>query len=283
MCLADASLSVPQIVALLLIGSGAGVLGGLLGIGGGLVMIPAMVLVFDDFGGQPYGANSLHLYKLAALATAVVLSVPAVRQHAQAGAIVPRMLGGIILFGVVGSLLGVGLARLLADEHTTILRRIFGAFMLAVVALNVWQGRRRGAAAAAVRDRCPVPNRWAQIGAVVGLPAGVVSGLLGVGGGVVAVPVQHFLLGLRLPSAIANSACMIVALALCGTLAQALALHGLAGISAWEGFLLAALLAPGAIIGGFFGAWLTHRLPIRWLRNAFYALLVLTGLRLIWA
>lgn len=267
-------------VALLLIGSGAGVLGGLLGIGGGLVMIPAMVLVFDDFGSRPYGSNSLHLYKLAALATAVVLSIPAVRQHARAGAVVPAMLKGIIPLGLVGSVLGVALARLFADEQTDILRRAFGVFMLLVVASNVWQARRLGAAGDYGCDRCPVPTRWVRIGTTVGLPAGLISGLLGVGGGVVAVPVQHFLLGVRFPSAIANSACMIIALATGGTIAQAVAIGGMEGITVPQGFLLAACLAPGAIVGGSFGAKLTHRLPVRWLRNGFYVVLVVTGLRL---
>jgi uncharacterized membrane protein YfcA len=279
-CFAVASPEASQLAALLLIGGGAGVLGGLLGIGGGLVMIPAMVLVFGD---QLYGDNSFHLFKLAALATAVVLSIPAVWQHARARAVVPRLVRAIIPLGLIGVVLGVGLGRLFADEYTEILRRAFGAFMLLAVGANIWQRRGRAAAETHGRDRCPSPTRWARIGAVVGLPAGLIGGLLGVGGGVWAVPAQNYLLGVRLPNAIANSACMIIALATGATVVQSLAIADLQDAQApvWQGFWLAVWLAPGAMIGGPFGARLTHRLPVHWIRNAFYGLLILTGLRLL--
>lgn len=282
MHLAVAGLTGLQLLSLLLIGTGAGVLGGLLGIGGGLVMIPAMVLLFDDLGDQVYGPNSFHLYKLAALATAVVLSTIAVRQHSQAGAVVRPLLKGIIVFGLVGVVLGVALARVFSDEHTQILRRAFGVFMLLSVGVNIWQRRQRGHAALHSRDRCPSPRRWVRIGTIVGFPSGIISGLLGVGGGVWAVPSQNYLLGVRLPNAIANSACMIIALAAWATLVQGLALANLDDprTPVWQGFFLALWLAPGAMAGSWFGARLTHRLPVNWVRNAFYGLLIVTGLRL---
>jgi len=269
-----------ELVLLLLIGGGAGLLGGLLGIGGGLVMIPAMVLVYGD---RVYGPNSFHLFKLAALATAVVLSVPAVRQHARAGAIVPAMLTGMIPLGLVGVVAGVWLARVFSDEHTEILRRVFGAFMLAAVGAHVWQLRQRPEAAGHARDRCPCATAWGRIGLIVGLPSGLIAGLLGVGGGVWAVPAQNYALGVRLRNAIANSACMIVALAAGATVMQSIALAHLHDPRAtvWRGLWLAVWLAPGAMAGGSLGAVLTHRLPVRWLRNIFYVLLVITGLRLL--
>jgi len=280
MCCLAASPDALQLGALLLIGVGAGVLGGLLGIGGGLVMIPAMVLVFGD---RVYGENSFHLFKLAALSTAVVLSIPAVRQHVLARAIVPAFVKAIIPFGLLGAIAGVGLGRLFADEHTVILRRTFGAFMLLAVAGNVWQRRRRARSPEAIGPRsCPSPSRWGRIGAIVGLPAGIVSGLLGVGGGVWAVPSQHFGLGVRLPSAIANSACMIVALAAGAAGLQSVAIANLhdTQLPVWQGLWLALWLSPGAVIGGSIGGRLTHTLPVDLLRNVFYALLVVTGLRL---
>jgi uncharacterized membrane protein YfcA len=277
--LAAASVEIAHLVELLLIGTVAGVLGGLLGIGGGLVMIPAMVLLFDDFGNSPYGDNSLHLYKLAALATAAVLSIRAVRQHARAGAVVPQMVKGIIPLGLIGVVAGSCLSLLFADEYTEILRRTFGGFMLLSVGANVWQRWRRPRGDSTGPDRCPSPTRWARIGMVVGLPSGVIAGLLGVGGGVWAVPAQNYLLGVRLPNAIANSSCMIVALAAGGALVQSVTVANL-GEPIWKAFLLAACLAPGAALGAPFGARLTHRLPVDWVRNAFYVLLVITGLRL---
>jgi uncharacterized membrane protein YfcA len=276
--LGAASPDLLHMAVLLLIGAAAGLLGGLLGIGGGLVMIPAMVLLLGD---SVYGENSFHLYKLAALSTAVVLSIPAVRQHARARAIVQRMLWGIIPLGLVGVVVGVGLARVFADEYTEILRRTFGVFMLLAVGANIWR-RWRGDGGAEHCDRCPLPTRRLRIGTIVGLPAGIIAGLLGVGGGVWAVPAQNYALGVRLPNAIANSACMIIGLAAGATVMQSLAIASLRDpqTPVHQAFWLALWLAPGAIVGGSIGGRLTHTLPVDWIRTVFYGLLVVTGVRL---
>lgn len=268
-----------QVALLLVIGGVAGVLGGLLGIGGGLVMIPAMLLVL---GNEAYGPNSFHLYKLAALAAAVILSIPAIRQHVRAGAIVGPMLKGIMPMGVLGVVLGVGVSCLFANGHTETLRRCFGAFMLVAVGGNLWQAaRRRHALEFVVGGKSPVVRRWVRIGVIVGLPSGLIGGLLGVGGGVWAVPAQVHLLGVRLPNAIANSACMIIAIAVGGAITQSIAITDMRDVAVWQGFWLAIWLAPGAILGGWVGASLTHRLPVPLLRNVFYVLLVVTGVKLL--
>jgi len=119
------------------------------------------------------------------------------------------------------------------------------------------------------------------IGGVVGLPAGIISGLLGVGGGIWAVPAQHAALGVRLPNAIANSACTIVVVAAAAALTKTYAVSRMAGLNPLWGWWLVLWLAPGAVVGGWFGGALTHRLPVKWIRYAFYALLLITGLRLI--
>ena len=268
-----------QLLALLLIGGIAGVLGGLLGIGGGLVMIPAMVLLLGE---HCFGDNSFHLYKLAALTTAIVLSIRAAQRHAQANAIVYPMIKSIIALGLLGAVVGVAVASFFANEMTVVLRRTFGGFMLAAVAINIWRSwRLRGGPTGP--DRCPLPSRWMRIGTIVGFPAGVIAGLLGVGGGVWAVPAQNFVLGVRLPNAIANSSCMIAGLAAGAALLKAVSIAHLDDPQApyWRGLWLAVWLAPGATIGGWFGAKLTHELPVHWIRNVFYALLVITGLRLL--
>ncbi len=266
-----------QLVALLLIGALAGVLGGALGIGGGLVMIPALVLVF---GTRLYGVNSFHLFKLAALATAVVLSVPAVCQHARAGAIVRSMIPGIVVFALLGVALGVLGASWFTDSHTKTLRHVFGGFMLLAVAAKLWQARLGPDGPYTPGAACPVAGRRWRTGAIVGLPAGLIGGLLGVGGGIWAVPAQSCILHIRLPSAIANSACMIIALAAAGAILQAFAVDHMTGISVGQGLWLALWLAPGAVAGGWFGGRLAHRLPIGWLRAVFYLLLAITGARL---
>lgn len=292
-----AGLSTPQIAAMLGIGLLAGILGGLLGVGGGLVMIPAMFLLL----GQHYGQNSFHLYKLASIAVSIVLSIPAALRHARAGAIVRGFVPAIAVGGLAGVAVGVATAGLFTGEQTLLLRRAFGAFMLAVVAFHVYQTRLRGRTAGAAgdpgtaettrpgddrsatrRQSCPTPRRRMLLATFVGAPAGLIAGLLGLGGGVWAVPAQYLGLGVQLRNAIATSACTIVFIALGTSVAQSVAVAAMPDLSVRDGFLLAAMLAPGALLGGWIGAGLTHRLSTRRLRLAVDLLLAVTGLKLLW-
>jgi uncharacterized membrane protein YfcA len=262
---------------LLAVGLAAGLLGGMLGIGGGIIMIPAMLLLVGE---QRFGVESLHLYKLAAICTSIPMAIPACLRHYRARAIVPSLLRGILPGALLGVLVGVALTLLFVDEQTRWLRRIFGAFLQLAVLIALLEGwLSRGHEHGLVR-RCPTGRRWWPYAAAVGLPAGITAGLLSVGGGVWAVPVQRMLLGVQLRNAIANSAVMILPVALVTTISQAVALDRALSIPIWPAFGLALCLVPGALVGSWCGASLTHKLPLRWLRTAFHVLLVVTGLRM---
>lgn len=268
-------------VTLLAVGLGAGLLGGALGVGGGVLMIPAMVILLGE---QAYGPNTFHLYKLAAITTSIVLSIPAIVRHARARAIVPHVLPGLIGGAALGVIGGVALAATFVGGYADVLRRMFGGFLELVVLSSIlqeWQQRRHGERV--MNATCPVPGRWAYFGGVVGVPSGFIGGLLGVGGGVWAVPAQRLFFNYAIRPAIANSACMVAGVALTtsvGLCIQIGALHD-PRLSPTAGLWLSLWLAPGAVLGGWLGATLTHRLPVRTLRYAFDGLLVLTGLRLL--
>ncbi|MCK4341047.1 MAG: sulfite exporter TauE/SafE family protein [Phycisphaerae bacterium] len=264
---------------LLAVGLAAGLIGGTLGVGGGILMIPAMVIFLGD---QAYGPNSFHVYKLAAISTSIVLSVPAIVRHSRARAIVYPMLPGILPLAAVGVVIGVFAASLFVDEQTRLLRQSFGVFLEFVVLFDVYQEWRALRGSEHFRSTCPMPNRRTLIGLVVGLPAGIIAGLLGVGGGVWAVPAQRQLLGIRIRNAIANSAVAILGIAIVTSAALSYSIHQFRDdhVSPLNGYWLTLWLAPGALIGGWFGASLTHRLPVRWLRYAFQVLLAMTGLKL---
>lgn len=273
------AVSLTQDVELLGVGLLAGVLGGLLGIGGGVIMIPALVVFL---GADAFGPNSFHAYKLAAISTSLILSIPAVIRHTRARAVVYPMLPGILPLAALGVVLGVLLSGLFVNEQTATLRRVFGGFLELIVLNFIHQEHRARRGLATMCDACPLPRRRMRIGLLVGLPAGIIAGLLGVGGGVWAVPAQRQLLGITLRSAIANSAFAIICIAATTSAALSIQLHRLAdpGVHPVQGWRLAAWLAPGALLGGWLGAGLTHRIPVRWLRYAFLALLTVTGLRL---
>ncbi|MBK9140344.1 MAG: sulfite exporter TauE/SafE family protein [Verrucomicrobia bacterium] len=109
--------------------------------------------------------------------------------------------------------------------------------------------------------------------AAIGLLGGMTSGLFGVGGGVVMVPAMMLLLGVDIKTAIGTSLAVIVPTAITGT-----AKHHFLGNLNWK---VALALAPGAMLGGYYGAKLTRLIPAEDLKRYFGAFLVLVGLRLI--
>jgi uncharacterized membrane protein YfcA len=269
--------SAGQLVELFTIGIVAGVLGGLLGIGGGVVMIPAMALLLGD----RFGVNSFHLYKLAAIATSVILSVPAAVQHDRAGNVVRSIIPRLIPLALAGAVAGVVAAAFLSGVHTRHLKQVFGVCLEMLVAFNVYQSRGAVPGEKWVARQCPTPwCRW-RYGLVIGVPTGLIAGLLGIAGGVWAVPAQWLLFGIRLRHAIANSSTMIVPVAGIAAISQSIAVSRLGGLSVADGWWLTAFLAPGAAVGGWLGAALCSRLPTKWLRYGLYVVLAAAGVRLI--
>ena len=117
-------MSAPEILALLAIGLTAGVLAGLLGIGGGLLMVPAMVLIsgFDQHVAQ--GTSLLVIIPAAALGSFT---------HHRHGRLVLRDAAALAAGGILGALLGSVTALSLDDE---LLQRLF-AVLIIVMAVRM--------------------------------------------------------------------------------------------------------------------------------------------------
>ncbi len=207
------------------------------------------------------------------------VAVPSVVQHVRASAVRGDVLRSLLPGAVAGTICGVGLSELAVfrDTGSIYLTGMFGLFLLAVAGRE-WLSMRRGRSAG---DADASSAGWFRGVMLVGLPTGVISGLLGVGGGVIAVPLQRRLLGVPLRSAIANSAGMIVVLSVVGTGLKHYGIwrhHAEIGLS--EPMRLAVLLIPTAAVGAWIGSRLTHVLPLRVVRLAFVGLLVVVGLRM---
>jgi hypothetical protein len=271
-----------EIAVLAGIGSVAGVLGGLLGIGGSIVMIPAMLFVF----GGRHGAEGQHLYQAAAMIVNFFVAGSSAVRHYKAGAMLWPTLKWLIPVAVVGSLMGVWVSNLpvFSGQGTVWLSRMFGCFLLYVAGHNLWglyRGRRK--------DDMVTPPAW-RIGgwraALVGVPVGLSGGLLGIGGGVVNVPLQQIALRIPLQRAIANSSLCIVFVATFGavaknlTLSQHVAADGVP-FAVTQSLIIAAILVPTAFVGAYLGAHLTHSMPLGGLRIVFAALMLYAGVRLI--
>jgi uncharacterized membrane protein YfcA len=261
-----------DLLELVVIGLAVGLAGGLFGIGGGVVLIPALTIL--------YGPNQ-HLYQSAALIVNFFVAVPAVYQHLRARAIHGRLVGWLVPVVIVSVLAGVLMseAPIFSGAGEAWLRLVFAGFLVFAAMVEVLHIIR------------PIPAESWAVGTQpavalsgprmfsVAVPTGLIAGLLGVGGGVLAVPLQRRLLHVPLRNAIANSAAMIIATSLFGACTKNYAYYqGHAG--SLEAVALALMVAPAAVTGSLVGARLTHRLRLMTLRVLFIALLLLAAGRM---
>ncbi len=293
-----------QILQIAGLGLVAGTLGGMLGVGGSVVMIPGLVWVL----GRPLGVEQ-HIYQASAMIANVAVSLPAALRHRRAGAMVPGVLKWMLPAALVCVVLGVWLSNLpifAGAQGGVWLGRVLAVFLVYVVYLNVrklWVGGGGGGggggstdasrAADSAEDQSPTidPRRAARGGLTVGTIMGTTAGLMGVGGGALAVPLQQTLLNLPLRRCIANSSAVICVSAAIGALykdatladrvgpgvAAAIEAAGQPPITWQTGLAIGLLLAPTAWAGGRIGASLTHVLPLRVIRTAFIGLMVVAA------
>lgn len=257
----------------LLIATGlvAGTLGGLLGIGGSVVMIPVLTLLLG---------RDQHLAQAAAMIANVCVAVPATIRHHRARSVPWPLVVRMIPASLIAILLGVAASNLMP---ATWLMRCFGFFLLWVVAVNV---RKLIGAASRVADPASPPPTWTAAGLCGGI-MGFAAGLLGIGGGIIAVPLLQRIARLPLRAAIGASAAAMCVSAPIGAWRKTVALPHVLGETtaqaSWEAVTIAACLAPSAILGGLIGATLTHRLPLRWIRLVLVILLLIAGYRFLTA
>jgi uncharacterized membrane protein YfcA len=210
----------------ILVGLVSGILSGLFGVGGGIVMTPGLQILL---GAAP----------IVALATPLPVILPTAAMGAytygRAGELDTRAATWIVGPGIAGAIVGSWLTTLI-DTHLLL---VVTAALLAYQALSILRGARSGA-----RERTP---RAATPGALagIGLAAGTISGLLGIGGGLIMVPLMAGVLGMPLRRVLGTSLLAIVALVIPGTI-----VHTALGHIDWALFAVATIGAvPGARIG----------------------------------
>lgn len=250
-----------EVISLIMVGFIAGGLGGLLGIGGSIIMIPVLTLAFG---------HNQHLSQAAAMIVNIFVAVPAVIQHHRAKAVRWDAVWRMLPFGIVFIVIGVELSNNINGE---ILQRIFGAFLIYVIYMNIIKLFNRDDESDPNRQ----PVKWQSCGAV-GSITGFGAGLLGIGGGIITVPLLQRACRLPLRQCIATSAAIMCLTAVIGAVQKNLSLgiatlEGEAPLLASDSLKMAACFIPTAIIGGMMGAKLTHTLKLRWVRLALIVLL----------
>ncbi|MBC8377846.1 MAG: sulfite exporter TauE/SafE family protein [Planctomycetes bacterium] len=258
---------------LFIIGLVMGLLGGMLGIGGSVFLIPALTFV---------GGENQHLYQAAAMICNFFVSASALIAHRKAKVLVKEILKWLIPSAVIGILGGVYLSNssLFAGANSYLLARAFGLFLVYVVVYNCYRlylnlhHTKATKEATTFQDTSPF---WAGL---CGIITGLGAGLLGIGAGSVATPLQQFVLKTPLKKAMGNSALTIVCIAWLGAIYKnwTLPQHGL---HFTDSFRIAIFIIPGAVLGGYSGGHLMHALPKNLVRIIFIAVCVLAAVKLL--
>ena len=253
----------PQLAAeLLLLGTGTGFLAGLLGVGGGMLMVPFITLILGHRGVEPGLAVKMAI--ATSMATILFTSIASVRAHQRRGAVRWNIVRALAPGIVIGGLLSAAGAFAVLKGTTLAL---FFAIFIGFAATQMLADRKP-------RAGRPMPG-WAGTTAVGGA-IGFFSGLLGAGGAFMAIP---FMTWCNVPvrNAVATSAAIGFPVALANTVGYLIggrdlpqALPGSVGYLYLPalGFitLTSMLVAP-------LGVQVAHRIDTRWLKRVFALLL----------
>ena len=255
--------------ALLATGLVAGVLAGLLGVGGGIVIVPVLYHLFTLLGVDE--SVRMHAAVGTSLATIIPTSILSSRAHRKRGSLDMALIKRLMPSVIVGVIVGSVASRFLSGASLT---AVF-ACMALLVALNM-AFKRDGFA---LRDGLPGPVGTALMGSGIG----GVSTLMGIGGGTLSVPILN---ALRVPmhTAVGTGAMLGMVISFPGALAF---LYNGLGVPlrpplslGYVNLLGMALIVPATMATTGWGATLAHRIDAKRLRQVFAAFLALTALRM---
>lgn len=252
------------------LGAVVGFLAGLLGIGGGMTMVPLLTLIFTRQG-FPVD-HVVHMAVATSTATIVFTAISSAREHHRHGAVLWKVVAGFAPGIVAGSLVG---PQIVGRMSTAWLAGFFGVFVAA-------------SATQMLLDRKPRPTRELPGPAGlfgVGAGIGLVSSMVGAGGGFLSVPFMAWC-NVKIHNAVATSAALGLPIALAGTVGFVVAGLRETGMPAYTlGFIylpaLAAIVAASMLVAPF-GARTAHRWPVKKLKRAFALLLYVLAAYMLW-
>lgn len=259
------------LVMFLVVGVLGGFIGGMLGVGGGILFVPCLHIGFQSMGVAP--EISFQMSVATSLAIILVTSLSSALGHTVHGNLDPKAVLLMAMAAIPTSLAGAGIGSVLGGAK---MERVFG-FALLLVSI---QFLRPITPKHAKTDHEITPTSLVMVGGV----SGFVSSILGVGGGILTVPLLHLLLNLPMNLAVGNSSGLIIFSALFGSIGWAISgwreedlppySIGYVNLAAWV------LIAFGALLSAQAGAWVTSRLPANGLRRPFGVVILLIGIKM---
>ena len=247
----------------------AGVIAGFLGVGGGLIIVPVLVTIFQ---GKGFDENVLvHIAVGTSLATIVITSVSSVYAHHRRGAVLWSVFRIITPGIIAGALLGAVVADFLPGAR---LRIVFGVFELIVAGYMAW-------------DFIPAPHRNLPgqfVFNITGVLIGMVSSVIGIGGGTMTVPFLTWC-NVSIRNAVATSSACGLPIAIAGATGFIITGWSEAALPEWStGYIywpafLGVVIA--SVVFAPVGARLTHALPVSITKRFFSLFLAFLGIRML--
>ena len=273
-------------VFIILLGFGVGVLSGMFGVGGGFLTTPLLIF----YGIPPAVA-------VASATTQITgASVSGAMVHMRRGGVDLKMAGVMTVGGFFGSLVGVVIFRMLqaSGQIDVVISFLYvlilgwiGTIMLKDALVALGYVPRKSAEAQAPRHNrwiASLPLRWRFYSSglylspiaplAIGFGAGIMTVLLGIGGGFIIVPAMIYLLGMPARVVIGTSLAMVLAVSAATTMVHSITTRSV-------DIVLAGLLLVGGVIGAQYGALLTLRIKPDYLRLALAVIILLVGLRML--
>ena len=252
------------IIELIALGLGTGFLAGLLGIGGGMLMVPFLTIILS---GRAVGPDlAVKMAIATSMATILFTSISSIRAHHKRGAVrwqlVKGLAPGIVLGGALASL---GVFAMLKGSSLALFFALFVSFSATQMFL----------------DRKPAPKR--QVPGTAGLIGaggviGFLSGLVGAGGGFISVPFMTWC-NVAIHNAVATSAALGLPIALAnvtGYIISGQSVRNLPPHSFGYIWLPAlAVIASCSVLTAPLGARAAHKLPVKQLKRVFASILYL--------
>lgn len=279
-------LTAASLIALALVGVCAGLVGALVGIGGGLVIVPVLLYGFSF---PPHASVA------ASLVSVVATSTSASTVYVKSGLANMRLGMSLEVATTLGGLTGGLLAAQLSG---TTLSAVFGVVM-GITAVLMFRGRDTASKAAKRPPSMTSARGWEEHGALAGgyvdertgdviayraerLPlgmlvsfvAGGLSGLLGIGGGFLKVPAMS--LGMRVPIRVATATSNFMLGVTASTSLFVYFAHGDVHPR------MCAPIAVGVVLGALAGARLMSRVPVKLLRTLVAVVLLVVGAQMLW-
>ncbi|WP_024852174.1 sulfite exporter TauE/SafE family protein [Hydrogenovibrio kuenenii] len=251
-------------------GAFVGFFAGLLGIGGGLILVPVLTSVFATY--MTSNEHMVHIAIGTSLATIMVTSLSSVRAHHKHDAVRWDLVKSLSPSIFIGGLLGGWISQFM---DASVLSRIF-AILEVLIAIKM------------LLDLQPSPHREmpGTVGrSIAGTMIGGLSSLIGIGGGALNTPYMAWH-NVPMRQAIATSSACSVPVAISGTLGFIIAGWGVSnlpnystGFVYWPAFL-------GIVLASVFtaplGAKMTHKLPVKRLKKIFGLLLIILAIKMFW-